>query len=247
MLNSTVTLGDLRNQRTFGPVDVGGDGTFEFRRVPCGAYLLTVLDGGRAVYEDMVSVRGQDAPISVYLPHQETARPPGGPVSVTQLLHPPARKALAAFAAARKLAAAGAHDQAAAQLEKAVGISPDYAEAWVSLAVQHIHLGRYQQALTELARAGGISTPTAPVLGDMAVAQFALGRPDDALRSARLSLQLDPSYPPAHYLLGSLLARDRRTLPEAVGHLEEAARTMPAARANLERARRDLAPAVTNP
>jgi hypothetical protein len=34
----------------------------------------------------------------------------------------------------------------------------------------------------------------------------------------RRSLELDPQYAPAHYVLGGLLARDRRTLIEAVSH-----------------------------
>jgi len=43
---------------------------------------------------------------------------------------------VAAFVAARKLSADGAHDKAAEELEKAIRISPGYAEAYVNLAVQ---------------------------------------------------------------------------------------------------------------
>ena len=47
---------------------------------------------------------------------------------------------------------------------------------------------------------------------------------------------------PAHLLLGSLLAGDRRTLPEAIPHLERAAESIPAARDTLEKVRLTLNP-----
>jgi len=42
-------------------------------------------------------------------------------------------------------------------------------------------------------------------------------------------------------VLGNILATNRRTLSEAVSHLENAARAFPPAQARLELARRDLA------
>jgi tetratricopeptide (TPR) repeat protein len=108
-------------------------------------------------------------------------------------------------------------------------------------------MGRYEQALQELAHAAEISKPTAMILVNMAFAQHALHQDEEAIRSTRLALRLDPSYAPAHYLLGSFLASDRRTLQEAIPHLEVAARVMPVAQANLERAKRDLAQTVTHP
>jgi tetratricopeptide (TPR) repeat protein len=85
------------------------------------------------------------------------------------------------------------------------------------------------------------------ILADMAFAQYALHRYDEATHSARQALQLDPSSAPAHFLLGSFLALDRRTLTEGIQHLEAAARTMPAAQANLERAMSVTAQLVTHP
>jgi tetratricopeptide (TPR) repeat protein len=101
------------------------------------------------------------------------------------------------------------------------------------------------QALSEIARATKIARPTALALCNQAVAQLGLGRESAAVESVRRSLELDPHYAPAHYLLGGLLGKDRRTLSEAVSHLEQAAQKMPAARAALEQARRAMATEAT--
>jgi tetratricopeptide (TPR) repeat protein len=236
----TVRLSDFRNNRAFES-DVGGDGRFEFRHVPYGEYNLAVLEGnGRPIHEELISLRGQTQPILVEVPRRENLRPPAGSVPVSRLLHPPAKKAVQAFLAAQKLAGAGEHEKAAAQLETAVRLSPDYPDAWIDLAAQHIFLRRFEQALEELTRAGEIAHPTPIILGDMAYAQYALHRYSEATSSARQALTMDPSFAPAHYMLGWFLTSDRRTLAEGLQHLEIAARTMPAAQAMLERARREL-------
>jgi tetratricopeptide (TPR) repeat protein len=236
----TVRLSDFHNNRSFES-DVGGDGRFEFRHVPYGEYNLTVLEGdGRPVHQELISLRGQTQPILVEVPRRENLRPPAGSIPLSRLLHPPAKKAVQAFLAAQKLARAGEHGKAAAQLEEAVRLSPAYLDAWIDLAAQHIFLHRFEQALEELTRAGQIARPTPIILGDMAYAQYALHRYEEATSSARQALTLDPSFAPAHYLLGWFLASDRRTLAEGLQHLEIAARTMPAARAILERAQHDL-------
>lgn len=246
-LHGIVTLTDLRSHN-IGWADVRADGTFSFRGIPCGEYRLTVLeDGQNEVYEELVSVQQQNGLLLVQLPHRQTERPPAGPVAIDELLHPPAKKAVTAYLAARKFSEAGEHEKAAEQLQEAVRISPDFANAWVNLAAQHIHMRLYGQALQELSRATEITKPTPLILGNIAFAQYGLHRHDEAMKSAREALLLDSTYGPAHYLLGCLLANDGRTLSEAVKHLEIAARTMPSAQANLEHARSSLAQNVPHP
>ena len=63
-----------------------------------------------------------------------------------------------------------------------------------------------------------------------------------ARRKVYEALKLNPGYAPAHLILGSLLAADLRTVPEAIPHLERAAESMPAARVTLEQVRRALNP-----
>jgi tetratricopeptide (TPR) repeat protein len=239
---STVELDDLRTHRTAASSDVRTDGTFEFRDVPSGTYRLAFTDShGEVIYETFVSVDNVGAPLAVRIPEEPVNRPPSGRVSVTQLLHPPDRKAMEAMAAAQKRSDAGDHAGAAEELERAIRVSPGYADAYSNLAAQHIRLGKYELALGEIARSTEIAGPTALGLCNAAVAQLQLGRESQAAESARRSLELDPQYAPAHYLLGGLLGKDRRTLSEAVSHLEQAAQKIPAARAALEQAKGVLA------
>jgi tetratricopeptide (TPR) repeat protein len=222
--------------------NVGADGTFEFHRLPVGQYNVAVLeDGNSKIYETSFTVQDQTSRLVIQVPRRDVLPPPCGPVSVLQLLHPPAKKAIDAFNEGAKFAAAGENDKAAESLEKAIQISPYYAEAYIDLAVQHMLLHRYQLALDELTRASEIVKPTARILANMAYAQFSLQRAEDAKQSARQAIWADPSYAPAHYLLGSLLANDPATLSEAAHHLELAAPTIPAAADNLEVVRRKLA------
>jgi tetratricopeptide (TPR) repeat protein len=246
LLHGTVKLSEIQDRRTL-ETDLKGDGSFVFRHVLPGEYRLTVLDSGeRPIQEQMVSVRNQTQIILVEVPSREIPRPPSAGVSAAELLHPPSKKAWQAFLAARKLSDRGEHEKAAAELEKTIQLSPEYADGWIELAAQHLFMGRHQQALDELARAISLSRPTALILGDMAFGEFGLHHSEEGAYLARQALQLDPTYAPAHYLLGSFLVLDRRTFAEGLKHLEVASRTMPAAAANLEQARRNFS-AVTHP
>ena len=236
----TVELVDSRHSTT-ASANVQPDGTFEFRRVTGGEYELLVSNGrGQELYRSYVRT-GDPGDIEVKMPEVKTERPPSGGVSVSQLLHPPDRKAVACAMAAGKLSQAGQYAKAAAELEKAVRISPEYAEAHLNLGVQYLHLERYPEALDELERALRIAPPTALALSNLAYAQLQLARNAEAIHSARESLRLEPDFLPAHYVLGIVLARTGQSLPEAIAHLEKAANSFPSARANLDWLRSELA------
>jgi tetratricopeptide (TPR) repeat protein len=247
ILRCEVTLSGVPGGREVASAPVGSDGRFEFRRVPYGEYRLTVLEGDKPIHEELIAVRNQQPPIEIQVVAPEDAKPASGTVSARQLLHPPTKGALKAFTAAKKLSQAGEHEKAAEQFEKATQLSPEYAEAWIDLGAEHIYLKRYQQALEELAHASEISQPTAVILSDMAFAQYALDRYVEATQSVREALRLDPSSIPAHYLLGSFLARDGRTRTEGIQHLEVAAAAIPAARAELDRLRSQSVQSVIHP
>lgn len=246
-LRGEVTLNAMPNGRKVASATFGSDGRFEFLRVPYGEYRLTVLDGDKPIHEELIAVRQQQPPLEINVTAPKPVSPPAGAVSARELLHPPTKQAIKAFMGAQKLSQAGDHEKAAGQFEKATQLSPDYTDAWINLGAQHIYLKRYEQALDELARAREISGPTAVILGDMAFAQYSLQHYPEGTRLAREALRLDPSSAPAHYLLGSFLAQDRRTRTEGIQHLEAAAVAMPAARAELDRARGQSVQPVTHP
>jgi tetratricopeptide (TPR) repeat protein len=233
----TVALSDSRTHDR-ASADVRTDGSFEFHHVAGGDYQLVVSDGhGEVLYQSFVNVSNNAGALEVRLPEEKNERPPSGAVSASQLLHPPDRKAVRFVAAAQKLSQAGQYAKAAAELEKAVAISPEYADAHINLGAQYLRLGRYQEALDESEHALRIGPPTPTVLSNVAFAQQQLSRDADAIQSARWALRLDPGYLPAHYVLGMALAVSGQSTPEAITHLEKAAEVFPTARVNLDRLR----------
>ena len=232
---------DRLDQKT-ASADVGFDNTFEFRQVPCGQYLLVVLDSrGEAVDREFVSASNSDQPVTIQLPKKESAKPPAGPVSVVELRHPPVRKAVQAVLAARKFARAGEFEKAAQQFRRAIDISPEYALAYSGLAASYLRTGNYREAASEASRAMELSQPNPADLCNLTQAQLHLGQIAEATATARRWLAMAPENPKAHWVLGLLLARDRRTLAEAAPHLERAAQEVPEARPHWEAVRNALA------
>lgn len=230
---------------TFSPhgevyrTDMNLDGGFEFRRIPQGQYQLRVTTlQGETIQQELVTVNAPTGVLSVHLAPLTAKRPSApGTISMTQLRHPPDRKAIQSYAAAQRFAASGSPEKAAQELEKAVRISPEFADAYTNLAVQHIRLERYEEAAEEMARAIEIAGPDPLRLCNLAYAQVFLGRREEAQTTVRAALRLDASYPQAHLILGTILASDTRTLAEAIPHLERAAESLTSAQGTLDRAR----------
>jgi tetratricopeptide (TPR) repeat protein len=228
-------------RRKFGTAELGFDGAFEFERVPVGDYTVVVKDShGETVHQEFVSAK-PDQRASIRLPKREVPQHPEGPVSVAELSHPPAKKAIKAAAAGQKLAQAGQFDQAALEFQQAIDISPEFAFAYSGLAASHLHTANFREAASEAKRAIELSQPNPVDLGNLALAQHRLGQFAESTATARQWLALAPDNPKAHWILGLLLARDRRTLAEAAQHLERAAKELPAARDNWQAVRRALA------
>jgi tetratricopeptide (TPR) repeat protein len=242
LLGYMCELDEFRTHQRFGVADLHADGIFTFRNVPYGDYSLSILDAfNQTIHQELITVGQSHDIFTVQFAKRNESRPPSGPVSVNELRHPPARKAFSAMVAAQRYSEAGDYRRAAGELEKAVRISPDYADAYQNLAVQYIRLGQFERAVDEIRRATQFAKPGPVQLCNLAFAQAQLKHYDEAIDAARASLRLDANYVQAHYLLGALLAQNGRTLPEARLHLERAARSMPAAEGLLQQVRK-LAP-----
>ncbi|MGO9227829.1 MAG: tetratricopeptide repeat protein [Bryobacteraceae bacterium] len=228
-------------RRKFGTAELGFDGAFEFERVPTGDYTVVVKDShGVSVHQEFVSAK-PDERASIRLPKREAPPQPEGPVSVAELRHPPPRKAVTAVLAGQKLEQAGQFDQAARQFQKAIDISAEFALAYSDLAASHLRTGNFREAASEASRAIELSRPNPVDLANLALAQDRLGQIAESTATARQWLGIAPDDPKAHWLLGLLLARDKRTLAEAAPHLERAAQELPEARPNWEALRRLMA------
>jgi len=227
--------------RKFGTAELGFDGAFEFERVPLGDYTVVVKDShGESVHQEFVSAKA-DQRASIRLPKREAPQHPEGPVSVDELRHPPAKKAMQAATAGQKFAQAGQFDRAALQFQKAIDISAEFAFAYSGLAASHLRTGNFREAASEASRAMELSQPNPVDLGNLALAQFRLGQIAESTATARQRLAIAPDNPKVHWLLGLLLARDKRTLAEVAPRLERAAQELPEARPNWETVRRALA------
>lgn len=184
-------------------------------------------------YEQMITVNSQTSTVMLNLPVKMASLSISGTVSVGQLLHPIDKKALKSFKASQDFIEKGDFERAARQLERAIEVSPGYADAYGSLAAVHIKMGRYVQALTEISQAIGVAGPNARDLSNQALAYYDLEDYAASIKAARWALRLDPNYDPAHFVLGATLAIDKRTMAESVPHLERAARTIISAKAIL--------------
>lgn len=218
--------------------DVRSNGEFSMRQVPYGDYLLRVTTFyGETVSQQLVSISERSQDLDVALPDRPPV-PSGGTVSLNELRHPPARKAVEAAAAAQRFSQSGRTDRAADALQKAIRISPDYAAAHSNLGVQYILMSRFDDARAEIERALQIAGPNPTDYANLAFAYAGLQRIDDSMAAARRALALDGASAPAHYLLGSFLAVKPATRAEGVAHLEIAARTLKSAQRELEKWKR---------
>jgi tetratricopeptide (TPR) repeat protein len=243
-----IQLQDMNRHNEVYRADLHLDGAFEFRRLPAGEYQLFVETlHGEVIQQQFITVNPLVTQLNIRLaaPAKKNISP--GTISMTQLRHPPDRKAFQSFVAAQRFAASGSPEKAALELEKAVRISPEYADAYGNLAVQHMRMRRFPEAVDELTHAMSIAGPNALMLSNLAYAQVNLGRLPESLASVRAALRLDSGYLQAHLILGSILVADPKTRAEAIPHLELAAEKFPSARALLERVRHEKSPAAMPP
>jgi tetratricopeptide (TPR) repeat protein len=233
-----VSLEDATTHARTAHVDVRIDGSFEFRGLSTGDYTLHVTDdSGQPVWEQPVTIQMPMPEVEVRLPDRESGRgsSKASTVSLTELAHPPDKKAVKAFQSALHFADTWKYQDAASELEKAIGISPEFAEAHTNLELQYFRLGRYEESAAESARAIQISGPQARNLCNLATAQARLQRFEEAEKSARAALRLDSRLLQANLILGFILVDDPLTRTEGLKHLQKAAPAFTSARLFLER------------
>ena len=208
--------GSIRGRRA----EVAPDGTFEMQGIDLETYDVVVrTTSGAVLYKQTLDIATLDSPLVIELAEAIDQRPASGPVSVTQLSHPPPKQAVKTEARARRLAQAGQHAEAAAELEKAIRIAPEFADARNDLGVQYVALGRHEEALAQFQAAVRIAPGMSHAHSNLALAWWKLGHPADAESAVRQAVALDPANLKAHLILGALLAGQPQHREEAVREL----------------------------
>jgi tetratricopeptide (TPR) repeat protein len=137
-------------------------------------------------------------------------------------------------------AAGGIQDstKAASELENAIQIDPDFAEAHHALGVVYARQNRNPEAAAQFRRTIELVPKEAIPYSNLAWVMFAMGQRAEAETNVRRALQLSPDDATAHLLMGCLLIESPQALAEGIWHLEFAGRTLPKAKQLAEVARK---------
>jgi tetratricopeptide (TPR) repeat protein len=219
--------GSMNRQQTLA----SNNGEFQISGVELGDYRLTVTDhAGRTLYQQLLHVDKSGAPIEVRLPSNTNAKPPAGAVSYASLQHKVPRSAVHEYKAAVEARQHADPEAALAHLRKAVAIDPQFAAAHNDLAAQYLDGKLYDSALEELDKAVALDPASIPVKLNRAICLSRLGRYTEAETSARQAVQLDGGSSRSRYLLGLILANQKKFSSEAIDDLERSSDQFPEAR-----------------
>ena len=150
-------------------------------------------------------------------------------ISMACLRHKIPGKALAAFSRALKLARRREWQQGARELEVAVNVDPEFADAHGNLGVHYIMLEQLNQAVAEFQCAIALDAATSMHHSNLALAYLLLHRPNEAKTEAETAVSLDSRNAKGQYLLVFLLARNPGGRAAAQKHLAFAAQELPEA------------------
>jgi tetratricopeptide (TPR) repeat protein len=156
-------------------------------------------------------------------------RPLPGTISAKRLRHRPPKAARQAYERAGKLSRGKHVAQAAKELEKAIAIDSDFAEAHGNLGVTYSQLHRYPEAAQEFRRTIELIPDESLPHSNLAWVLFEMGQRTEAEISVRRALRISPDNASAHLLLACLLVERPDTFAEGLGHLQYAARSIPEA------------------
>jgi tetratricopeptide (TPR) repeat protein len=149
-------------------------------------------------------------------------------ISVGELRIPP--KAVKEIQRAETALRSGNLRSSAAHLERALQIYPQSLEVHNSLGSRYIELREYEKAAVEFQRAIDIDPRVTQPFNNLSVAFFLLQRYPEAEAAARRALDLDPRHSMSRYMLGCILAMEKRNPLEAMEMLRRSRREFPDSR-----------------
>lgn len=153
---------------------------------------------------------------------------PGETVSTRELLIPP--KAMKELQRSQSAFQSGDVRASARHLERALQIYPHYLEAHNNLGSRYIDLHEYEKAAGEFQKAIDLDPRITQPFNNLSVALFLLQRYAEAEVAARRAIDLDPHNSTARYMLGCVLATEKRNPSEAMELLHQTEVEFPDAR-----------------
>jgi tetratricopeptide (TPR) repeat protein len=175
-----------------------------------------------------------DDPFDLNVPANQRDWPSGETISAARLRHKIPKEAKRAYDRARKFVNAADHQKAAVELEAAVALDPEFADAHTQLGLEYAKLGRLTEARTSLQRAFEVDPDTWSHPFNLGLVLYLMGDYSAAEGLARKAVQLAGTLPQTQWLLGFLLYNRKETRQEGIVHLEYAARTIPQAKEFLQ-------------
>ena len=103
-------------------------------------------------------------------------------------------------------------------------------EAHNSLGARYVELHEYEKAAVEFQKAIEIDPRVMQPFNNLSVAFYLLQHYPDAEAAARRALDLDPQNPTSRYMLGCILAKEKRNPVEAMEMLRQTKREFPVSR-----------------
>jgi tetratricopeptide (TPR) repeat protein len=149
----------------------------------------------------------------------------GETISLGELRIPP--KAIKEIQRSQTALRSGDVRSSAAHLERALQIYPHSLEVHNNLGSRYIELHEYEKAAAEFHKAIDIDPRIMQPFNNLSVAFFLLQRYPDAENAARRALDLDPHNPTSRYMLGCILAMEKRNSLEAIEMLRQTKREFP--------------------
>lgn len=162
-----------------------------------------------------------------------SGNPANGVISATALSHKIPKRARQAFDRSGKHSDSGDYYAAAADLEQAIAIDPNFVEARANLGAQYLRLGRVEDARRELQRVLERDRNIAAAHMNLTLVFLEQGDPALAVTHGRIAVKLAPASHRAHYNLGLALGQSPSTLPESLEHLRIAAERLPQAKREI--------------
>jgi len=210
VLNSTYTL---------------PNGSFEIMNVPAGAYEVHAIAGLNDTIE-RVELRSGDSFVSMRLPLPDGAEAGenGATVSVAQFRVP--SKARKIFHKAQRALDKGKYAEAEKQVNKALEIFPDYADALTLRALLHMDADRHSEAMADLQKAIQDDPSYALAYVVMGAAFNRTSQFDQAVRTLQRGISLNPASWQAYFELGKSFV-GKGDFPSAVRNLDRAQQLAP--------------------